>query len=316
MWAGMSRPRSRRLLHAALALLLCLAVPPSPARAWLAPGHMATGALAYDALERRDPAAVRAITALEASHPDHARFEAALDGLKGAPRDRRLFELMARWPDDARGGPYDHPDWHWSEKIVSPMGRLLPFAWGRARPAFARELRLARDPAAPAAERAVALCWVLHIAGDMHEPEHAGLWMDRRFPLTDQAGNTAWVRTTPATRPEKLHWLWDSAGDPDPDAARARDPDALAARLEAEHPDPGLAPPPPPDVMAAYDGWVDESRTMARRLAYRDGALPLGTTPARAALLPPGYLDEVQAAAEARLALAGYRIAGVLEGLR
>ena len=31
--------------------------------------------------------------------------------------------------------------------------------------------------------------------------------MSARFPLTDQAGNTAWVRTSPSMRAEKLHWL-------------------------------------------------------------------------------------------------------------
>ncbi len=115
-------------------------------------------------------------------------------------------------------------------------------------------------------------------------------------------------------QPEKLHWLWDSAGDVDPNAARHRDPDALAARIEARHPDPGLAPPAAP--AKAFDGWVDESRGISRHLAYQDGALPLGTSPANATLLPPGYVQQVQEVAEDRLALASYRTATVLLGLR
>ena len=80
---------------------------------------------------------------------------------------------MARWPDDARGGPYYHPDWHYSEKIQSSMRYVLPFAWGHARSCYLNALATARNSNAPAAERAIALCWVLHIVGDMHEPEHA-----------------------------------------------------------------------------------------------------------------------------------------------
>ena len=291
-----------------------LVAAPGRALAWLAPGHMATGAIAFDALERRDPIAVATIVRIEQAHPDHVRFEQRLTGLQGAAQDRKLFELMARWPDDARGGPYDRPDWHYSEKIQSSTRYLLPFAWGHARSAYRHELGVARDTGAPAEQRAIALCWVLHIVGDMHEPEHAGLWMSSRFPLTDQAGNTAWVRTLPRMRPEKLHWLWDSAGAADPDEGRRRDPDAFAAHLESKHPDPGFTP--PADPMRAYDSWVDESRSLSRHVAYQNGSLPLGTSPASAALLPQTYVADVQNVAEERLAIAGYRIAALLQGFR
>ena len=306
------RPMRRHLLS--VPFLCALFLVPQPALAWLAPGHMATGAIAYDALERQDPAAVAAIVGVEQAHPDHARFEQVLGATQGGARDRKLFELMARWPDDARRGPYDHPDWHYSEKIQSSLRYVLPFAWGRARSAYLRELAIARDPKAAAADRAVALCWVLHIIGDMHEPEHAGLWMSLRFPVTDEAGNAAWVRTSAAMRPEKLHWLWDSAGAEDPDAARRRDADAFAASLEAEHPAPTISR--TDNAARDYDRWVDETRQIARHVAYRDGALRLGTTPETAAILPPDYVQEVQTVADARLALAGYRTAEVLQGLR
>ena len=44
------------------------------------------------------------------SDPDKAAVRPrALTGYAGEALTRRLFELMARWPDDAREGPYDHP---------------------------------------------------------------------------------------------------------------------------------------------------------------------------------------------------------------
>ena len=65
--------------------LLVFATVPDRAFAWLAPGHMATGAIAYDALERRDPAAVAAIVVIEAAHPDDTRFDRLLAACRVAP---------------------------------------------------------------------------------------------------------------------------------------------------------------------------------------------------------------------------------------
>ena len=287
---------------------------PCAARAWLGPGHMATGALAYDALERRDPQAVAAIVRIMQSHPDKARFDRNLDDLQEPVRTRKLFELMARWPDDARKGPYDHPSWHYAEKVESSLRFVLPFAFGRARGAFRHELALAEDPQARPSDRAVALCWVLHIVGDMHQPLHAGMWMSGRFPLTDAGGTSAWVRTSAGAAPETLHRFWDSAGAADPREGHLRDPDAFAARLEAEHPD--IAAPHPRDPTRAFDAWVAESRTDARDVAYAKGATALGTSGANAPVLASLYVQQAQALAEERLALAGSRAAALLSGLR
>ncbi len=68
---------------------------------------MATGALAYDILEQRDPeGAIAAILRLMQAHPDRGRFDSQLGGLAGREGERRLFELMAIWPDAVRGTPY------------------------------------------------------------------------------------------------------------------------------------------------------------------------------------------------------------------
>lgn len=303
------RGRTLRGLCAAVLLAVSAA---APARAWLSDGHMATGALAYDDLVRRDPAAAAAVVRIMAAHPDRARFDAALGALQGAARDRRLFELMARWPDDVRRTPYDRDSWHYSQKLVSPWRYLLPPAFGGAERAFPRALAIARNPRAPASDRAVALCWVFHITGDMHEPLHAALWMDRRFPLTDQGGNAAWVRAAAGQPPQKLHWFWDSAGGA---AGRGRDsPAELEARLERKHPDP--SDPAPARPAAAFRTWVAESRTLARDVVYRRGELARSPTPGDAPLLDASYVAQTQAIATARLAQAGWRLGSLLAGVR
>ncbi len=305
--------RLRPRLHHVAVLVLAIAALAGRAAAWLPDGHMATGALAYDALERRDPAAAAVVIRLMATHPDRVRFDRTLGDLAGPARDRRTFELMARWSDDVRRTSYDRDSWHYSQKVVSPMRWVLPPAFGGAERAFRRQLAIARDRRAAPGDRAVALCWVFHIVGDMHQPLHAALWMDGRFPLTDSGGNAAWVRTAPDARPQKLHWFWDSAAGA---AGLGRgSPAALEAELAAAHPDDG-AEPPPRDAWRAFQGWVAESRELAAATVYRRGAFPLGTRPETAPVLPAGYAEAARPAAEARLALAGRRIGLLLVGLR
>ena len=294
----------------ALALAL-LALTPNASRAWLPEGHMATGALAFDALERRDPQAAAVIVRLMEAHPERARFDQTLGDLEGPARDRRLFELMARWPDDARRGPFDHDNWHYSQTVTSSMRFALPFAFGGAERAFPRELAVARDPHARPGDRAVALCWVMHIVGDMHQPLHAALWMSGQFPITDRGGNSAWVRTAKDARPERLHWFWDSAAG---QAGLGRgSPMALETQLEAEHPDSELRP---SDPRRAFEGWVVESRRLARDEVYDWGALRIGTEPATAPVLSPAYIARARISTGERLALAGFRIGALLVGLR
>src|SRR4051794_7889449 len=94
--------------------------------------------IAFDRLGARRPSAIAAIEALMAQHPDHARFDSALAGLAGVERDRRLFALMARWPDDIRGTPYDHPHWHHQLRVVVGWFVLRGARFGEADHAFRR----------------------------------------------------------------------------------------------------------------------------------------------------------------------------------
>ncbi|HWU74619.1 MAG TPA: S1/P1 nuclease, partial [Sphingomonas sp.] len=165
-----------------LACALCIAAalaPSTPAFAWSNQGHMVTGAIAYDDLARTDPALIAKIEAIMADHPDKARFDRALAGFSGEARTRRLFELMARWPDDARKGPYDHPGWHYWLRLVPSQAdpakippAMLAMSTGEAAEAYRLNLATVRDAYAPAADRAVSLCWLFHLAGDIQQPLH------------------------------------------------------------------------------------------------------------------------------------------------
>lgn len=287
------------------------ALTPAPALAWNDQGHMAVGDIAYDALAARDPKAVAAIVAIMQGHPDHAKFEKRLAGLTGKARERRLFALMAVWPDDTRGSPNDHPDWHYQLKLVSPSRFLLPFSVGKAEKAFAEQLAIARDPKAPRGQRAIALCWLMHIVGDQHQPLHAGHWLSWDYPKSDRAGSLAFVRRQPGAPPVDLHELWDSA----PNRVAASNEvgaEAIAATVQKAYPRPARVA----DPSAALKGWERESWVLAKGVAYRDGALARSPDKAKAPVLPPGYMARMRSVADARVATAGYRLADVLALVR
>jgi hypothetical protein len=192
------------------------------------------------------------------------------------------------------------------------MRRLVPFAFGGAEAAFRRNLAAARDPRAEDAARAVALCWVMHIVGDMHQPLHAALWISWRFPLSDAGGNWAWVRAAADAAPERLHRFWDAAGRPG--ALSRASPEELVARLERTHP--YEAEPPVAHPGSAFDGWVAHARELAYEVVYERGALRPGTSREDAPVLRPDYVERARAVGAAQIAAAGNRIGALLGGLR
>ena len=68
------------------------------------------------------------------------------------------------------------------------------------------------DADASDAEKAVALCWILHLVGDMHQPLHNGTLFSRAyFPKGDKGGNSINVQW--ANEQINLHTVWDSTPD-------------------------------------------------------------------------------------------------------
>jgi hypothetical protein len=63
------------------------------------------------------------------------------------------------------------------------------------------------DRTAPAEERAVALSWLIHLVGDIHQPLHCASLFTEAYPRGDRGGNEFFVM--PASRGIKLHSFWD-----------------------------------------------------------------------------------------------------------
>lgn len=296
-----------------IALLLAVFIPCSTALAWSRPGHMVSAAIAYDELNAQDRRILERVVALAEKHPDRGAFEVAIGRATGEERGRRIFLELARWPDDTRGSIHDHPTWHyWSRPITDPRSPppKMPddVAEGSAYEAFALNLSVASDSRASAGERAVALAWIFHLVGDMHQPLHAVSQVSKRFPEGDRGGGLQYVLDPVAKEPVTLHWYWDDrvSRDGEPELAIQRAGD-LKRRLPREL----FKSLQPFRNASEFSDWARESHELARTVGY-SSELRASDSARNALEQSQPYLQQSLQVAEQRLTLAGYRLTEVL----
>ena len=158
---------------------------------------------------------------------------------------------------------------------------------------FSQELA---DPATPAAERLLALKFLLHFVGDIHQPLHA---VDNH----DKGGNCV-LLSLGGPRTLNLHAYWDTTVI----EGMGADPQAIAQTLAAHI---------TPDNKATWEkgdpsSWALESFDLARTVAYTVGSRP-GCAPDSAPVsLPAGYEQTARDAITIQLEKAGVRLAAVL----
>jgi hypothetical protein len=295
---------------ARLAAALALIPLASPAWAWSEETHQTTGAIAWADLARRNPAALAELLAIARNHQDYPLFAARAAALPEPVRQRALFEWLARWPDDIRGGPEDQPKWHYALRVVAGRSWLWPLRNGTAKEGFAFNYAQLASPCAPPADRARAIGWLIHIVGDIQQPLHAGHQMSADFPATDRAGELAFVRRFADNPPVNLHQYWDKIFQQSRVSAPGGD---WAAALMAAWPRQKITGlDRSGSAVRVFASQVEETRELARMVGYRGTFL---------AAVPAGQAAPVVTAAENAYALAlsgrrvatgGYRIADTL----
>ena len=155
----------------------------TPAQAWGPVGHRITGAIADQNLSGAARAQVRLLLGVE-----------------------DLAEA-ATWPDDMKSDPADFwrktaSPWHYvTVKEGDRYGPADAPKEGDAITAHKRFTATLRDGKAPLEDRRLALRFIVHILGDLHQPLHAGGGNDR-------GGND--VKVTFFGQATNLHSVWDS----------------------------------------------------------------------------------------------------------
>jgi hypothetical protein len=277
---------------------------------------MVSAAIAYEELAVQDKDVLRRLVQIMDAHPDAQEFRDAIGGAKGKARTLRILMQMARWPDDARSGPHDHPTWHYAgrpllDRRQPPPKQPRDAVSGAATQAFALQATLAADKRTPAAERAIAWCWVFHLVADIHQPLHAADLYSRAFPAGDRGGSRFFVLDPRTKQPTTLHAYWDDA------ATRSSQPTAVTAHareLRMKYPRSQFRELAGSATPAHFEQWASESYELARSIAYRDD-VPRGASPEEAKALSARYIVDISAAAERRATLAGYRLADLVRML-
>jgi hypothetical protein len=285
------------------------------AQAWDYFGHHAVGAVAWE-------------------HMSEATRQAAVDLLLEAPADadlaslmppgpwsmevrrRELFLKASGWADLVRDdlfpdrkARYDHPSWHYVNRFwrSTPDGPVALPERGTTGDLVVMLERLRGSlmkRARPTAERAIDLAWLLHLVGDVHQPLHSSARVTALEPEGDRGGNDFLLDDPEAPN---LHLYWDfifkEARPQNPNEGYFAWVSRVAREIQALHPPDTLR-----DAITVDDveAWSREGAAIAMRVAYPDYLI-------RGAAPPGRYQDEVFEQAARQAALAGYRLARLLD---
>ena len=335
-------PRSPFVLLAAL----LVALSPRPAAAWNSVGHLAVAKLAYDRLDEGEK--LRLYQLLKA-HPHFDQFLAA-GRPAGVEEAEWVVMRSAVWPDwvrprdkDPRGPAvtkYHRSEDHYvNVPLIDPKdadafaGKTLvhPDTMNilAALKQRANEIR-ARNVAPE--DKAVALAWLFHLIGDIHQPMHnVSYFADNpAFRTGDLGGNKFGVKAN--GRGVKLHAFWDNVLGQDPtytddsperQARIYQQAVTLATALRGR--ELGEADKTRLEKNRTFQSWSDEGFELAKTVAYRtgDGAELLKgvetqfnqPVPDTAPELGEQYLRRAREVAEVRTILAGRRLADRLKQL-
>lgn len=284
----------------------------APASAWTRPGHMVTAEIAWREIAARRPDLLEPIGKLLDAHPDRGPFQVAIDRTTGLEKARRLFLECARWPDDIRETGYDQPSWHAALRPVAMDGVALPHGEapvGDAVEAFALNYHTLANARASNVERAKAMCWVLHLAGDIHQPLHTAELFSRAYPNGDGGGGRQFVRDPLADGTISLHWMWDDSINR---SGAVADVSSRTDAILAQYPRKALPELRMPTAASQFESWArTESYPLARSLAF-DPKVGASPQPETVTPIPETLWRDIRTAAEKRVAIAGYRMADLV----
>ena len=257
-------------------LLACLALAgaaPSPALAWGKTGHRVVAALADAQLSGLARAHVKELLGVES------------------------LDEAATWPDDMRSAPGQFwqktaTPWHY----VTLNGIVYDHAppEGDALDALNRYRATLQDPNASLADKQLALRFIVHLVGDLHQPLHVG-------KCCDKGGNEVKVKWF--GRDLNLHSVWDSALVEEEQLSFTE----LAAKLQRHTSN--------ADVLAWWDinprDWISESAQL-RETVYPERNRKDPKAPPE---LSYGYVYKYTPLMEQRLKQAGVRLAAYLNDI-
>jgi S1/P1 Nuclease len=258
-----------------LACLTAIAVSvlPRAASAWNIPGHMLSGAIAYQVLQQESAQTIEKVKAVLEKHPLYAnQWQARLQDVSVADHGLVLFMQAARWPDELRStdrqhhrGPWHYINWPFKPEGQPASGQIKDPEPVNILTALAENESTAKNDSEPQ-RKAVALAWLFHLVADIHQPLHTAQLFTVEYPKGDRGGNEICMRVTKAGQPMDLHRFWDGVITSSSNVTRLRN-EATALRNRQEFQRSQLTELPSTD----FESWTKESFEIATKIAYRNG---------------------------------------------
>lgn len=294
----------------ALAMIVCTA----STFAWDETGHKIT---AYIAWQRMTPEVRDRVFKILMSAPEDSDIGALYmsnNSRSLESKRREFFMLMATWPDiirdksfETRFKKYANGNWHYKDTFWTwKDGKAILLEDNGESGLAIQKLndfnQVIRSTASDS-DKAIAIAWLEHLVGDIHQPLHASGKVTDSNPKGDQGGNLFLLtpKGTPRDKQENLHWFWDSiVGRYQPNSKDQCDSDYLepiADEIIKLYPYDKLKDRLNDDK---FDVWAKESLDIAMTDLYKD--LRFFETPS------DKYKKKAFEIAQLRLALAGYRM--------
>jgi hypothetical protein len=334
-----------RIVVIAMGLVGCIGAIPARGYGWGEVGHMTVAKLAWPQLDKSQrKSAYETLQQL----PHLKRFLAEHPRPDGVGEEEWLFLIAADWPDWVKGFKTaakkgdkdgmeifkDHiENWHFFDipfefdftgKVPKAKDRDIVKALTNDLPTWHKDIN--------AAQRAKALCWLLHLVGDIHQPLHCTTMFTDDFPRGDTGGNNQFARFQGASI--ELHGFWDNLPGhftrmPDKVARyyeKVLDKVSENATILSRH-DFGRATFAVQLKKVDPMDWARDSHDLGVKVAYRNGKLSTvyidhNTEPHEASEmkhnappLPDDYHGKALATANRQLALAGYRLADRIDAI-
>ncbi len=312
----------KKTLRLTVALLLLTFICSEHAHAWSDPGHMAVAFIAYKGLT---PAKRARVDELIRLNPRYNLWVQSLPhGISQSTKNGMLFMIAATWadqiksdghisdgPDGGNRPPNDgtaaanigyqdqamHKYWHFIDLPFSTDGTATaPPETPNALTQIAAFRAVLASTTSSDALKSYDLVWLMHLVGDVHQPLHATARFTHQSPSGDAGGNFV---TVCSPHCGSLHSFWDgllgSQQNPNPNTVIN-----MAQGLPA-----------PPAALAAdvnAQDWINESFSLAKSSVYKSPVGPGGGP----FTITANYRNKAQAIARQRVALAGARLARIL----
>ena len=292
-----------RTLFVVFIMFLCTST-----NAWNPRGHMIVAAIAYQSLTKQNQAT---IADLLQQHPEyHRKWRQGYHHLTDdVELGLYLFMQASVWPDEIRdiNHPQHHldaPKWHYMNyKLTFPFDEVMDIVdQDNVLHAIKTCLKTYRSKTTANKQKAIALSWIAHLIGDVHQPLHSASLFSEQYPKGDRGGNDFWIKSNETVN---LHYYWDGLLGR---STKVRSVLNEAIKLNQHW---------STEIIAFTDDslphdWSLESFKIAREKVYLDGKLKGGTDKGDAQQVPNNYGSISRTVAEQRVVAAGYRLANNL----